>query len=144
MAAANALKPEIAKIQRQNTLLQHIVNGKLIPAAGNLRQARTPNAPVVLSEDYYNSFYTWIGTRGQQVDAALYEGSGSAGGYAVPVTVEGQIVPLAPTDMGVREIANVVPTAMDIKVPRATTISTAAAKAEGTGNGANLFTESDP
>jgi HK97 family phage major capsid protein len=33
---------------------------------------------------------------------------------------------------------------MDLKIPRATTISTATAKAEGTGNGSNLFTESDP
>jgi HK97 family phage major capsid protein len=46
--------------------------------------------------------------------------------------------------MGVREIATVIPTAMDIKIPRATTISTAAAKAEGVGDGLNVFTESDP
>jgi HK97 family phage major capsid protein len=46
--------------------------------------------------------------------------------------------------MGVREVATVIPTVSDIKVPRATTISAAAAKAEGIGNGANLFLESDP
>src|ERR1017187_6167597 len=44
MAAANGLAPEIAKRQRQSTLRQHLVDGKLIPAAGNLRQARTPGA----------------------------------------------------------------------------------------------------
>ena len=51
---------------------------------------------------------------------------------------------LAPTDMGVRAIASVIPTAMDIKIPRATTISTAVGKAEGTGSGSNLFAESEP
>jgi HK97 family phage major capsid protein len=143
MAAVSALKPQIAKIERQNTLLQHVVNGKLIPAAGNLRQARTPNTPVVLSEDYFNDFFTWIGTRGQSVGAALYEGTGSAGGYTVPVLVEGQVVPLAPQEMGVRSIASVVATAMDIKVPRATAFGTAAAKAES-GASDNFFSESDP
>ena len=96
MDAVQALNPQIAAKEKQNTLRQHMVNGMLIPAAGNLRQARTPNAPVVLGEDYYNAFHTWIGTHGQQIDAALYEGAGSAGGYAVPVIVDGQIVPLAP------------------------------------------------
>ena len=143
-AAMNTLTPQIAKIERQCTLRQHLVDGKLIQAAGNLRMARTPGAPVVLSEDYYNAFHTWIGTRGQQIDAALYEGSGPAGGYAVPVIVDGQVVPLAPTEMGVRSIANVIPTASDIKVPRAASFGTAAGKLEGDGTGSNIFTESDP
>jgi HK97 family phage major capsid protein len=59
------------------------------------------------------------------------------------VTVDQQIVPLAPTDRGVRSIATVIPTSHDIKIPRATTISTAAAKAES-GASTNLFTESEP
>jgi HK97 family phage major capsid protein len=33
---------------------------------------------------------------------------------------------------------------MDLKIPRATTISTATAKAEGDGTGTNVFTESEP
>jgi len=98
---------------------------------------------VVLSEDYYNDFHTWIGSRGQQMGASLYEGTGSSGGYAVPVIVDGQVVPLAPTEMGVRAIANVVPTAMDIKVPIQASFSTAAAKAES-GGSTNAFSESDP
>jgi HK97 family phage major capsid protein len=98
----------------------------------------------VLNHDYRAAFYDYLSSNGQKLSAALYEGSGSAGGFAVPVTVQGQVVPLAPTDMGVREIATVIPTAMDIKIPRATTISLASAKAEGDGTGTNLFTESEP
>ena len=46
MAAVHALTPQIQSIEKQNTIRQHLVNGKIIPAGGNLRQARTPNAPV--------------------------------------------------------------------------------------------------
>ena len=144
MAAVSALNPQIKKLEKNNTIFSMLTNGKLLAAPGNLRGARTPNAPVVLSEDYMNDFHTWIGTRGQQVGAALYEGSGPAGGYVVPTIVEDQVVPLAPTEMGVRSIATVIPTATDIKIPRGTAFGTAAAKAEGDGTGDNLFTESDP
>lgn len=99
----------------------------------------------VLSQDYPEAFFSYLSTNGQnKSNAALYEGSDAAGGFTVPLTVEGQVVPLAPTDMGVRSIASVIPTEMDLKIPRATTISTATAKAEGDGTGSNLFTESDP
>ena len=143
MAAVKALDPQINKIERQNTLQQHLVNGKLLPAPGQAGQARTPGAPVVLSENYFNDFFTWIGTRGQNIGAALYEGTGSAGGFAVPVIVDGQVVPLAPQEMGVRSVATVIPTASDIKIPVAASFGTAAAKAES-GASTNTFTESDP
>ena len=143
MSAVHSLNPQIVAHEKRNTLRQHLVDGKLIPAAGNLRQARTPNAPIVLSEDYYNDFHTWIATRGQQISAALYEGSGPAGGYTVPVIVDGQVVPLAPVEMGVRSIAMVVPTASDIKIPRGTAFGTAAIKAESGGSD-NFFSETDP
>ncbi len=71
--------------------------------------------------------------------AALYEGSNTSGGYAVPVTVDDQIVPLAPNEMAVRRIAQVIPTRMDIKIPTKQTFSTATAKAE-----TSSFTESEP
>lgn len=78
---------------------------------------------------------------GQNVNAALYEGSNSQGGFAVPITVSGEIVPLAPAETGVRLVANVLPTTNDIKVPRQATGTTAAFKAES-GATANSFTES--
>ena len=144
MSAVTALNPQIAKIEKQNTLSQHLVNGKLIPAAGNLRQARTPNAPVVLSEEYYNSFFAeWLPSRGSLVSAAMYEGAGSAGGFTVPTIWESQVVPLAATEMGVRTAASVIATANDIKVPRGLAFGTAAGKAES-GASDNYFTGTDP
>jgi HK97 family phage major capsid protein len=61
-----------------------------------------------------------------EMGAALYEGSSTAGGYAVPITVDDQIVPLAPTEMGVRKLSQVIPTTMDIKIPQKASFGTAA------------------
>jgi HK97 family phage major capsid protein len=53
--------------------------------------------------------------------------------------VDDQIVPLAPNEMAVRRIAQVIPTTMDIKFPVKASFSTSSAKAETTS-----FTESEP
>ena len=150
MAAVNDLGAKIAKIERQSTIRRHLVNGMLIPGTPGKNQnpatvgyARTPDAPVVLSEDYYNDFYAWLGSSGQQIGAAMYEGSNPAGGFLVPIVVEGVPVPLAPTEMGVRSIATVIPTASDIKIPTQSTFGTAAGKAES-GAADNYFQESNP
>lgn len=125
--------------------LMRAIGGNPVRLIGGANPEGTGTSKKVLSQDYPEAFYAYIGSNGQnRQSAALYEGSDAAGGFTVPLTVEGQVVPLAPTDMGVRAIASVIPTAMDLKLPRATTISTATAKAEGDGTGSNLFTESDP
>lgn len=111
---------------------------------GTTRVARVDASPVRLSTDYAEAFQAYVASNGSKLSAALYEGSNAAGGFAVPVTVEGQVVPLMPPETGIRSIATVIPTQNDIKIPRQTTISTAATKAEGTGNGSNVFTESEP
>jgi HK97 family phage major capsid protein len=98
----------------------------------------------VFSREYAEGFFDYISSNGQRTQAAMYEGSGPAGGYVEPSIVEDQVVPLAPTDMGVVQIATVIPTVADLKIPQATTFSTASLKAEGTGNGTNLFVESEP
>jgi HK97 family phage major capsid protein len=146
MASANALKPQIAAIESQNTIRKVMTNGMIIPG-GNGNDAvpgrwRKPE-PKRLSSDYLCAFMSFLESGGRTVDAALYEGSNSAGGYAVPVVVDDQIVPLAGTDMGVRNLATILPTTSDIKIPRQTAISTATAKAES-GSSTNTFTESDP
>jgi HK97 family phage major capsid protein len=153
MAAVNALKPQIEDIKSKNTLLSMFRDGKPLPGSVLLggqsedgpttTRAFQKSAPKKLTAEYADAFFDWIGTRGQKPSAALYEGSGPAGGFVVPSVVDQQIVPLAPGDMGVRSIATVIPTSMEIKVPRATAFSTAAAKAES-GATSNSFTESEP
>src|SRR5437899_2761811 len=148
LAACKALQPQIAKIERQNTIQKHLVNGMLIPAApgqagGYLSQAVTPGTPAVFSQDYFNDFHAWIASGGKMMAAGMYEGSNPAGGFAVPILVEGNVVPLAPTELGVRSVATVIPTASDVKIPIAQSFGTAGIKAES-GAADNFFTESNP
>jgi HK97 family phage major capsid protein len=140
MAASQALEPQIRAIESKNTILQQLTNGKLIP--GTLTGAgfgQFQKINKVLSPDYADAFYAYVASRGMKQEAALYEGSDSAGGYAVPIMVADQIVPLAPLEMGVRTIAMVMPTSMDLKVPQKSGFGQAALKTEN-----SAFTEVDP
>lgn len=103
------------------------------PHSRNLASAPTKK---VLGSHYAAAFMGWLRTGAKYVSedaaAALYEGSNAAGGYAVPVLVDGQIVPLAPADSGVRQLATVMVTKHDLRVPYETAIGTSTTKAETT------------
>jgi HK97 family phage major capsid protein len=140
MTASKALEPQIRAIESKNTILKQLVDGKIIPGTptgAGYGQFQKVNK--VLSPDYQEAFYAYLASRGMKQEAALYEGSDSAGGFAVPITVADQIVPLAPLEMGVRALAMVIPTSMDIKVPQKAGFGQAALKTEN-----NPFTEVDP
>jgi HK97 family phage major capsid protein len=142
MAAVDALTPQIANIERKNTLIRHFPGGKQVgllvsEREGGRKFAKGP--ALTLGADYADAFFDYVASGGKEISAALYEGSGSAGGYAVPITVDDQIVPLAPNEMSVRQLANVIPTVMDIKIPQKGAFGTASLKTE-----TSSFTESDP
>jgi HK97 family phage major capsid protein len=146
MAEAQALAPQIALKERANTLRGMMVNGAIIPgapSADGFGAGHGKAGKKTLSADYRTAFHNFLSSGGQNVNAALYEGSNPSGGYAVPITVDDQIVPLAPPETSLRELATVLATASDIRVPRKITFGTAAAKAES-GATANSFTESEP
>jgi HK97 family phage major capsid protein len=90
--------------------------------------------------EYASEFYEYIQSNGKKIGAALYEGSESGGGYAVPVIVDDQIVPLAPQEQAVRRLATVLPTVSDIKIPIKASFGTASAKAETTSFGESELT----
>jgi HK97 family phage major capsid protein len=123
-----------------------------------------------MSEDYTNAFVAFLRSGGKQagsalsegfdplfggfalpslpgMSSALYEGSGGssngAGGYAINIPTDGQIVPLAVPDLGVRSLARAIGTATDVKIPSQSTFGTAGVKAES-GASTNTFSESDP
>jgi HK97 family phage major capsid protein len=96
------------------------------------------------SRDYATAFFSYVASKGTRIDAALYEGSDGAGGYAVPIVVDSNIVPLSPPDMGVRLLASVIPTAMDIKIPQKGSFGVAGAKAESSTSTPTTFPETDP
>ncbi len=145
MTASEALGAQIKVIESRNTMSRFtgpmgIPGGMLEASSGdhNNRAVRMDIGPK-LTADYPDAFYDYVQSAGKNIQAALYEGSNGAGGYAVPITVDNQIVPLAPSEMAVRRLALVVPTNMDIKVPVKGSFGTATTKAENA-----AFTESDP
>jgi HK97 family phage major capsid protein len=169
MTAVNALAPKIAAIEKVNTLSRFfnrdgnllLDGGLMSPGIRNRNRNQTP-----MSEDYTNAFVAFLRSGGKQasdalsegfdqlfggfllpslpgVSAALYESSPGAGGYAVNVPTDPNIIPLAVQDLGVRSLARAIPTSNDIKLPRQTAFGTAGWKTES-GAAQNLFVESDP
>jgi HK97 family phage major capsid protein len=136
MTAVNSLNPRIKEIESKNSIRSMFPNGTVIVDGGRRYQVNKPTPQ--LSAEYADDFYQYVATRGQRVGAALYEGSSPAGGYAVPVTVDDQIVPLAPQEMSVRQLAQIIPTVSDIKIPVKSSFGVASAKAE-----LSAFAESD-
>ena len=142
------LTPSIEQIESKNTLSTMLkqFGGTALMGGGTPTNhgALSLGAPQrVLSADYPAAFYRHLTSRGSVVEAALYEGASGEGGYAVPIVVNDQIVPLAPNEMAVRQLATVIPTSSDIKVPTQLTFGGVATKAES-GASSNAFTESDP
>jgi HK97 family phage major capsid protein len=136
MAEVNAINPQIQRIESLNTLRTQFPGGRVI-VDPKVKSASKYFGKKVFSESYLEDFFSYVTDR--KISAALSEGTNTAGGFAVPSIVDGQIVPLAPAEMGIRTLADVIPTSMDIKFPRQTSHAAAAVKAE-----AAAFTESDP
>jgi HK97 family phage major capsid protein len=161
MAEVEALNPQIARIEKVNTLRALAPKGQIVPAVPG-RAALKQTSRRILSAEYMNEFVEWAASKGRNVGAHLtegmdseggytfptvrgaqYEGSNTAGGYAVPSFVEPQIIPLAPPEMGVYKLATVIPTVADLRFPRKDAHGTAAAKSESGGSN-NAFGGADP
>ena len=144
--ATEALGTRIEAIEKTNTMSKMFPGGMVLTPSGNTWEGRrfSKGPSVTLSDSYADDFYNYIATGGKQMGAALYEGSNPAGGFAVPVVVDSQIVPLAPQEMGVRQLAQVIPTSTDLKIPRKASFGTAAAKAESTTSTPTSFGGTEP
>lgn len=105
-------------------------------------KAKKFGAKQTFSDEYAEAFYNSF-KNGRFSNAALGEGGTTDGGFLVPITVDGTIVPLAPQELSIRQLALVIPTENDIKLPAQLTKTTAAAKAESrTSN--NAFAGTSP
>jgi HK97 family phage major capsid protein len=169
MTAVKALAAKMAPMQEANTMSKFFDHdGKLLMNGGIASPGNRNQTP--MSEDYTNAFIAFLRSGGKQatsglsegfdplfggyalpslpgVSAAMYEGtlgsSNGAGGYAVNVPTDGQIIPLAVPDLGVRSVARAIPTSTDVKLPSQSTFGTAGVKAES-GASTNTFSESTP
>jgi HK97 family phage major capsid protein len=145
---AKELSAEISAIEKKNTLLQLVQPGGFLLTDGPDKEGRPLAKGMprrILSNDYLTAWSNHVQSGFRKVEAALYEGSDAAGGYAVPIVVDDQIVPLAPQEFAVRQIARVIPTTSDVKIPTQAAFGTAASKAEtvafgGTAPGLGQFT----
>lgn len=160
MAVVNTLTPHIQRIESINTLRAQFPKGQIVPATPGVRKAK--HGRRVLSAEYLDDFAAFCASKGRVIgshlaegmdaeggyvfpgmQAAQYEGSNAAGGYAVPSFVEPTIIPLAPPILGVQKLASVIPTVADLRFPRKGAHGTAAAKAES-GGSTNNFGGADP
>jgi HK97 family phage major capsid protein len=137
MSEIRGADAHIERLEKNNTITSAFptlrTQGFLVTDDGDGPTRKT------LSAEYRKAFHEWVATGGKTISAALYEGSNVGGGYAVPIVVDDQIVPLAPQEMAVRQISMVIPTVSDIKVPQKGSFGVASAKAEN-----SSFTEIDP
>jgi HK97 family phage major capsid protein len=144
METAKKLGGEIAAIRSKNTI-SGMFDKTGMPRFMGSEEGRPFSNPTkkVFTSEYAEDFWAYLQSRGERIGAALYEGSNVAGGYAVPVTVDSQIVPLAPQEMAIRRLATVVPTTNDVKMPIKAAHGTAASKAESGGSN-NAFGGASP
>jgi HK97 family phage major capsid protein len=143
MSEVMALNSQIATVESKNTMTKQFPDfaktGALLTDAPRSGLERLQ--PKVFSHDYMADFLTYVQSNGQKIGAALYEsGGGPTGGYAVPIVVDDQIVPLAPKELAVRNLATVIPTSSDIKMPQKASFGTASAKAETSSFGESELT----
>ncbi len=152
LAEANSLTPQIQTKEKQNSITQMFKGGRLLTDEAPSRMVGSGGEryqPRVLSRQYQSDLLSYLQSGGKKVsegladfgdpiggypltrfDAALYEGAAGSGGYAVPIVVDDQIVPLAPQELAIRQISTVIPTRSDIKIPTKTAFGSSAAKAE--------------
>ena len=120
IAEARELGPMIATLERRQALTDI---GPIVPPTGTATRTW-------LSAGYMKDFTAWAKSGFTSVSAALYEGSGGSGGFAVPSVVYGQVTQLAPQDAAIRSLATVLTTTQDIHFPIQATQGTAALKPE--------------
>lgn len=133
---ANALKPRIeaAKTKATPRTVAELHAQVGLPQRERVYvEPRTthgePLQPKRFSREYLAAVRAYMGGMGP-LNASLNEGSNIAGGYAVPIEVEGNIIPLSPADSSIRRLATTIVTVRDLKIPRVDVHTTVAAKAE--------------
>lgn len=139
----NDATAEIADIDQTLQHMEAIAKGKasLTQATSQIVIPSVSDSAIkkAFSNEYHEAFYNQFKNAGRGIyNTALGEGGTTDGGYLVPITVDGTIVPLAPQETALRQLAKVIPTTNDIKLPAQGAKTIAAAKAESR-TGDNAF-----
>jgi len=115
----------------------------------NVPGSVNPTENVFASKDYEQAFRAYAVSGGRDVPSLLRsnqfhatnlsEGTGSAGGFVLPTTVEQQITQITAGDVAMRQLATVVPTTQDIAYPVESSIGAAGQVGE-----TSTYTVNDP
>jgi HK97 family phage major capsid protein len=163
---ATALEAQIRVASAVSTIRERFPRGGATVVPANEANANDGvfARPRWQTREYANAFATYMQSRGRVMsetlalgddgnggffvpfarqNAASYEGGSTSGAPIVPSQIEQTIIPLSAPVMAMRSLATVIPTSMDIKLPRKLTHGTAASKAESGGSN-NAFGGADP
>lgn len=132
------LTKQIERQQRLTDMENAMKQPVNTPIIGKPGQSGVDTKTGRASDVYKQDFDAFLRGRGQ-INNALVEGTGTAGGYLVPDEFENQIITGLDDFDVIRSMAKVITTNGDHKIPVATTHSSAAWKAEGA-----AYVESDP
>ena len=149
----------IKERERVNSIRTNFADGR--PIVEQPREGAESARPAWLTAKYRAAVSNFLKSRGTQISADLQVGMDGLGGFHFPglrmetasyeggstsgaplyqiAPVDTNIIPLAPPEMGIQKLALVIPTSMDLPMAQKTGFGTASPKAEGTGNGSNLF-----
>lgn len=145
----NEIKALNTSIQRQEAIaaerakIAKPTSQVVIPEKGK----RGLPGPVKLSEEHFEAFARYMGSAGRIHNDLLFEGATgeeSTGGVVAPVVYEGTVIPLAPINMALRELATITPTTNDIKIPVQLTKATAAIKQQTVTGSTHSFQATNP
>ena len=149
------LSVEIADITTQVARRKEVENGRaalalptsqpIIP--GDPKNLAKASGRRTLSPEYFEAFYKNFGKLGKISNDLLFEGAdadSADGGVVAPIIFEGTVIPLAPINMALRDLATVTATSNDIKIPCQVTKSVAAVKQQTTSGGTHSFAATNP
>lgn len=117
-----------------------------VVADGDVKKSKFAQKKI-MSDEYFETFYKNVGKLGKIENNILFEGAdtdSATGGVVAPILFDGQVIPLAPNNLALRQLAFVTPTENDIKIPVQLTRSAAAKKLQSTSGGNHGFSATNP
>jgi HK97 family phage major capsid protein len=138
LADADRLKTQIGKAEANQIAQVKALRAEIPDSpvyAGRFADGE-PLAPKRFLREYRDAFYTYL--QSKRMSASLQEAVDTAGGYAAPITVDNEIVPLAPADLAVRRISTVIATKSDRLIPQKATFGSAALTTETSAFGGSV------
>jgi HK97 family phage major capsid protein len=134
MKTVSALKPKITAAKSTTSKSVAEVRAQIDgmqPRRSLVTPSHDGREPITtgVSREYLHAFRAYLGGAGA-ITGSLQEGASISGGFVVPTITDQKVVPLAPQDSAVRQLATVIETSSDVRVAAIASRGTVSAKAE--------------